>query len=132
MVRAQTAQAMHMRYGLLFLVGGSLYVALEYFWRGFSHVSMFVLGGIAMTLLAGIYTRFDALPLALLSLMGAVLITALEFIAGAIVNGLMGLRVWDYSDRKCNLYGQVCASYSMLWYLLSAAAYPVIRVVNEI
>ena len=36
---------------LLFLIGGALYVALEYFWRGYSHVSMFVTGGAALMLL---------------------------------------------------------------------------------
>ena len=28
------------------------------------------------------------------------------------------MNVWDYSDRKFNLMGQICPLYSALWFLL--------------
>ena len=31
---------------ILFLIGGGIYLAIELWWRGYSHPSMFVLGGI--------------------------------------------------------------------------------------
>jgi len=121
-----------MRYGLLFLLGGGVYVALEHFWRGFSHVSMFFAGGVSLMLLAGVYGRYQTLPYALLCLIGAVLFTAVEFITGAVVNGLLGLGVWDYSGRRGNVYGQICPLYSLLWLALSAFALMVIQVVNAL
>jgi len=117
---------------LLFFLGGGVYVALEHFWRGFSHVSMFLAGGASLVLLAGVSARLDMLSYAMLCAAGAVIITAIEFVTGAVVNGLMGLCVWDYSDRRWNVYGQICPLYSLLWFVLSAFALLLIQVVNAL
>lgn len=116
----------------MFVLGGGLYVALEFFWRGRSHVSMFLAGGAALALFGGVVTRFEALPMAALCLMGSVLITALEFIAGAVVNVRLRLAVWDYSRLPFNLYGQICLRYSLLWFGLSAPAVVIVKVVNHL
>ena len=47
------------------------------------------------------------------------MITAIEFVAGAIVNVRLKLNVWDYSKMPLNLYGQVCLPFSLLWCLLT-------------
>jgi uncharacterized membrane protein len=108
-----------MFYALLFLLGGIIYVSLEYFWRGRSHVSVFLASGLACVLLYGVFAQFNELSTLAKSLMGALIITALEFITGAIVNVRLGLGVWDYSAHRYNLYGQICLEYSALWVLLS-------------
>ena len=127
-----SAHTMPMKAIVLFLVGGSLYVALEYFWRGFSHVSMFITGGVALVLLNGLATRFATLPLAALGAISAVVVTALEFVVGALVNVRLGLRVWDYSGVRWNLYGQVCLGYSLLWFGLCVPVVAVLQLVNAI
>ncbi len=109
-----------MLYAILFFAGGGLYVTLELFWRGRSHISMFVAGGVSLVLLYGVFSYFGALSALARSLMGALIITAVEFITGSIVNLRLELHVWDYSRLPCNLYGQVCLRYSLLWVLLSA------------
>lgn len=114
---------------LLFVLGGGLYVAAEFFWRGRSHISMFLTGGAALVLIGGIVRRFPAWSVWLLCAVGAVVITALEFIVGAIVNVRMGLSVWDYSDAPLNVYGQICLPYMLLWYGLTAIAILIVRVV---
>lgn len=103
---------------------------LELAWRNRTHVSMFFAGGLALVLLYGLTTRFAALPLFLLCMMGAVVVTAVEFVFGAVLNGLLALHVWDYSFRKYNLYGQVCLAYSLLWFGLCALTIPVLAVTN--
>jgi len=40
--------------------------------------------------------------------------------------------VWDYSDRRWNVYGQICPLYSLLWFVLSAFALLLIQVVNAL
>ncbi len=107
-------------------------MALEYFWRGWSHLSMFVTGGVALVLLSGLVTRFTGLPLIALSAMSALLITALEFVVGALVNVKLGMKVWDYSHLPNNLYGQVCLRYSLLWFALSVPLVTVLQLVNTI
>ena len=89
---------------LAFFLGGTLYVLLELLWRGRSHVSMFCAGGLALLLLHGLFLRF-ALPLFAQCLVGGLVITAIEFVAGAIVNVHLKLNVWDYSKMPLNLYG---------------------------
>ena len=103
---------------LAFFLGGTLYVLLELLWRGRSHVSMFCAGGMALLLLHGLFLRF-ALPLFAQCLVGGLVITAIEFVAGAIVNVHLKLNVWDYSKMPLNLYGQVCLPFSLLWCLLT-------------
>ncbi len=103
---------------LAFFLGGTLYVLLELLWRGRSHVSMFCVGGLALLLLHGLFLRF-ALPLFAQCLVGGLVITAIEFVAGAIVNVHLKLNVWDYSKMPLNLYGQVCLPFSLLWCLLT-------------
>lgn len=53
-------------------------------------------------------------------LIGCVIITALEFAAGCIVNLWLGLDVWDYSQKPLNLLGQISLGSSAAWYFLSA------------
>lgn len=55
-------------------------------------------------------------------LLGAGIITVLEFITGIIVNIILGWNVWDYSDRPFNLLGQICLKDSFYWIFLSGLA----------
>lgn len=111
-----------MIYVALFIAGGAIYVMLELLWRGRSHVSMAIAGGVSLVLLYGVFTRFPAMPLLPRCVLGACIITAVEFITGAIVNVRMRLAVWDYSMLPYNLYGQICLRYSLLWMLLCVPA----------
>lgn len=103
---------------ICFLLGGGAYVLLELMWRGRSHISMFAAGGICFALLDAIFFRYQ-LPLLPSALIGAALITAVEFLTGYLVNIRLGLGVWDYSHVPGNLYGQVCVWFSALWAALS-------------
>lgn len=108
---------------ILFLAGGILYVLCEILWRGYSHWTMFVLGGICF-LYAGIQNEFISWdkPLVLQSLQVALFITIAEFITGCIVNLWLGWDVWNYSNLPFNLLGQICIPYSLLWIPLGAIA----------
>ncbi|MEG1810226.1 MAG: hypothetical protein RR232_00575 [Clostridia bacterium] len=100
------------------ILGGTLYVFIELIWRGRSHISMFVAGSAAFTLLHMLFSRYTiALPFK--CLFGALIISAIEFITGYIVNIRKQLGIWDYSGSHFNLYGQICLGYSLLWGLLT-------------
>ena len=116
----------------LFLAGGIVYVSLELFWRGRSHVSMAIAGGLSVVLLYGVLTRIPLSVLPLRALIGAVIITAVEFVTGAIVNIRMDLRVWDYSMLPANCYGQICLQYSVLWLLLCVPLTVFIDVIHRL
>lgn len=107
---------------VLFYLGGMLYIALELLWRGWSHGSMFVVGGLCFLLIGGIDTVFPDMPLLIQSVLGACLVTAMELISGLILNLWLGMGVWDYSYLPLNLMGQVCMAYFFLWILVSLLA----------
>ena len=107
---------------LLFLMGGMIYFAIEVAFKGDSHVSMFIVGGMAFLLIGGINNYFDHdMPLAWQMLCSAVIITFLELVSGLIVNVWLGLGVWDYSNIPLNFMGQICPRFFLIWYFLSLA-----------
>lgn len=53
----------------------------------------------------------------------AIIVTAIEYIAGVIFIRRMKIKLWDYSDEWCNIKGIICPKYSFFWTLLSAIYY---------
>ena len=105
-----------LEYGFLFVLGGTLYYSVELLFRGFSHISMFVLGGICMTFFAfqGRVNCFrDSLLVQVIRC--TVFVIACEFITGLIVNKWLQLGVWDYSDQPFHLFGQICLPFAILF-----------------
>ena len=107
----------------LWLWGGFAYYLIELAWRGFSHPSMFIVGGICILVLGSInnYLPWE-MPLLWQSLIGAVAITIIEFISGIIVNIWLGLGVWDYTHLPLNVLGQVSLLFFFLWIPVAAFA----------
>nr|WP_312578327.1 hypothetical protein [Sedimentibacter sp.] len=107
----------------LFAIGGLLYYLTEILWRGYSHISMFILGGICFVLIGLINELFTfQMPLWKQQLIAAVIITGIEFITGLILNVWLQLNIWDYSGLRFNLFGQISFKYSAIWFLISLLA----------
>lgn len=109
---------------ILFILGGLIYFGIEIFTRGFSHWSMFIVGGLCFIIIGLLNEKYSwDLLFQWQCLIGSGTITVLEFISGCIVNKLLHWNIWDYSDRDFNLLGQVCLHHSILyWIPLSAIA----------
>lgn len=111
------------KYIVLALVGGSAYVLLELLWRGWSHWTMFLLGGYLFVQLGSLNEVLTwEMSLIEQAVIGACVVTATELEVGLILNCWWGLGVWDYSDMPCNLWGQICLPYAVLWAPVSLAA----------
>ena len=108
---------------ILWLIGGRTYTWIELLWRGHTHWTMFVLGGLCFVNMGLLNEHVFPwnLPLLAQSVISAVVITIFEFITGCIVNLWLGWQVWDYSSLPFNLYGQICLYYFLLWIPLSMA-----------
>ncbi len=108
------------RVSALFLAGGALYFVFELFWRGFSHWTMFALGGLCFVLVGGL-NNYLSWEMSLLHqmLFGGLIITVGELLTGCVINLWLGWQVWDYSALPGNLWEQICPQYSLLWVLLS-------------
>ena len=103
-------------YLFIWASGGSLYYTFELVFRGFSHWSMFVLGGICMVFFTvqGQMLHWQD-PLWRQILRGTIFITAMEFITGIIVNKWLHLQVWDYTDQPFQLFGQICLPFALIF-----------------
>ena len=108
---------------ILFLIGGTIYYLIEMMWRGYSHWSMFILGGICFVIMGLLnehkFSWKDSIVKQ--AVISALIITTFEFITGCIVNLWLGWEVWDYSELPFNLLGQICLYFSILWIPLSMA-----------
>ena len=108
------------KYFILGIIGGAIYVLLEMLWRGFSHWTMFLLGAVCFILIGLVNEVFEwDTPLLLQMLCSCAIIMTLEFITGCIVNLWLGWDVWDYSQYKFNILGQISLHSSVGWYFLS-------------
>ena len=109
-----------LKYFILWWIFGSTYCSLEIIFRGRSNFSMILLGGLCGLLIGSINNLFPwEMSLAKQGVIGACMVTILEFITGCIVNIWLGWNVWDYSNMPLNILGQVCLPFSLLWILLS-------------
>lgn len=108
---------------ILFCIGGFSYFFIEILWRGYSHWTMIIVGGICFLLIGSINEVFEwDMPLTHQMFYSSLMITLVELVSGVLLNGLFKLNVWDYSDMKFNFMGQICLLYSVLWFFLSAIA----------
>ena len=116
-------------YAAVYAIGSVGYSAVEILWRGFTHWTMAVTGGVCFTLLHLLNGKMRTHPLWKKCLAGSGVITAVEFTAGCIVNLTFHMNVWDYSSMAGNLMGQVCPLYTALWFLLCI---PVMWISNKL
>ena len=113
-------------YLTVFFAGANAYSLIEILWRGYTHPSMALVGGICflmLYLIGGVrFFRSGAASFAAACVVGGIVITLTEFVAGVILNIVLGLGVWDYSDVRGNILGQICPQFSLAWTALSAPA----------
>lgn len=112
-----------LKYLVLLITGGIIYYIIELLWRGYSHWTMTIVGGVCF-ILVGLLNEFYTWDMALISQMflSAVIITVMELLAGTILNVFLKLNIWDYSQVPYNFIGQVCLAYSNIWFLLALPA----------
>lgn len=118
------------QYLFTFLMGYFLYGFVEIAGRGYTHWTMCLTGGLALTILYIINSN-RTMTLIKSCIIGAVTITCIEFTVGLFDNIIMGWRVWDYSDRPFNIMGQVCPLFSILWGLLCIPAFFLCRQIRK-
>ena len=103
----------------IFIIFGISYFFLEIIYRGHSHWTMILLGGLVSVLIGLINEITPKMEIVCQMLLGTIIITVLEFIFGYILNLKLRLGIWDYSSLPFNIMGQICLSFSFLWFILS-------------
>lgn len=105
------------QYFLIFVLGAMGYGLFEIIWRGRTHWSMLLCGGICFCLMY-LVSAAD-IPFLRKCLFSTAAITGVEFFTGCLVNRRLRWNVWDYSAVRFNVLGQICPLYSLMWFVLS-------------
>lgn len=94
--------------------------------RGFLYGPFCPIYGVSIT---AIVTALKPLDKSILLLfLGSVLITTLaEYITSSILERFFDSKWWDYSNRKFNLKGRICLSFSLLWGIAGVAMYKIVN-----
>ncbi len=119
------------KYALFFVIGGVGYGLLELLWRGHTHWTMILAGGVCFIIFSLIAEHLYSLPLLIKAALSAVAVTAVELVFGLVFNLGLRLDVWDYTNRPLNFLGQICAPFSLLWFALGIVFVPIADVLNK-
>lgn len=109
---------------IVFIIGAVGYSLLEILWRGHTHWTMTITGGICLLAIYWISAHFFGQNLLFQCFLGAVAITMIEFAVGIVVNVILHWNVWDYSGTRFHLLGQICLLYSVMWFFLCIPLVP--------
>lgn len=110
---------------ILLVIGGCIYMCIEFLYRGYTHWTMGVVGGLCFV---AVGLLNEELPWHMCfetqMLYGGAMITCVEFVAGCVLNLWLHLNIWDYHQLPGNILGQVCPQFAAIWTALSAVIIP--------
>ncbi|NCC86984.1 MAG: hypothetical protein EOM05_03825 [Clostridia bacterium] len=109
-------------YIIIFCIGAIGYGSIELLWRGFTHWTMIITGGIVLLTLYILNTKIIKGSLFKRCIIGCFTITGIEFVVGYIVNIVCKMNVWNYSKQPMQILGQICPLFTLLWFLLCIPA----------
>lgn len=130
-IKAEVFMRTLFKYLLVFLAGSIVYSCLEIAFRGFTHWTMFLAGGICFSILFPIFTKKNR-PSIYNCLIGSGVITFVEFLFGCVFNLLLGWRIWDYSHFNLHLFGQICLPFTAIWFFLSLPIIWASRIIHSL
>lgn len=110
-----------------FLIGAAGYPLLELAYRGRTHYSMAIAGGLSMVLIRRMAKKRCSLPVRILACGAG--ITGIEYLCGIIWN--RRYTVWDYRNQRLNFHGQICLRFTAIWCLLSSLALGALALANK-
>lgn len=117
----------------IFFIGGLVYTSIEIVYRGYSHINMFILAGIVsilIVLMNDILYSFETDYIIQVTTTAAIAMVG-EGIAGLIVNFMLKLNVWDYSNLCGNFFfGQCNIFYCMAWIPICAIGIPILDIIQ--
>lgn len=110
---------------MLFLIGAVFYGGIEVVWRGNTHFTMCIAGGISAIILGFINLKMKDWLFIYKVMVGSIAITLIELVFGIVFNVILKQNIWDYSHLKFNFLGQICILFTVVWGFICVAALPI-------
>ena len=104
---------------LIVVIMGCVYTNIEMIFRGHTHPSMIIVGGLCGAFAGIINDITPKMKMYKQCILSAVFITLIEYISGYILNIKLELEIWNYTNLKYNLNGQISLLFSFIWIFLS-------------
>lgn len=102
--------------------GGIIYGLTEVLFRGYTHWTMVITGSVVFAVIYLINIKLRTSLILPRCALGCLVITSAEFVVGCIVNLVFHMNVWDYSDERFNILGQICPLFSLGWFFICIPA----------
>lgn len=116
----------------IFSCGAIFYPSLELLWRGYTHYSMAIAGGVCMLLIDFVCCKkLSHKGNIAKCFAGCLIITSIELVTGLIVNKIFMFEIWNYSDLPLNFLGQICLPFSLVWFLLTLPAMQICIIIGK-
>ena len=116
---------------LIYFLGSVAYQWIEILWRGYTHWTMGIVGGVCLVIIYRANCRFENLYLPIKAGLSALVITTVELLSGVVINKIFHMHVWDYSNLPFNLWGQISLVYSVLWFFLCIPAIILCKIIRH-
>ncbi len=117
---------------IVYTIGSFIYSIIEIVSRGFTHWTMVIAGGYVFIILYQISVLTEQSYYTTQIVIFTAIITAIELILGLVLNKLLKMNVWDYSNRPLNFLGQINLFNSLLWLLLSIPCVIVCKILRTL
>ncbi|MCH5180556.1 MAG: putative ABC transporter permease [Erysipelotrichales bacterium] len=83
---------------------------------GFGLCGLFGLANINLSFI----TNIEWLQIIIMVLIMTIVMTLIEYLAGIIFIKGLNIKLWDYSNRKCNIQGIICPMFTFFWATIAA------------
>jgi uncharacterized membrane protein len=103
----------------IYTFGSIFYSLIEIYTRGFTHWTMVISGGFTFVIIYLTSIKLSNKPYSLQITVYTLIITAVEFTLGFVLNTVLKMDIWSYADKPYNLLGYICLYNCLLWLLLS-------------
>ena len=116
---------------MIFFIGAAGYALIEIIWRGYTHWSMMIAGGLCFLLFSFVAERMRGRHILIKAAVCAIGVTVIEFLFGVVFNIWLKMDVWDYSHMPFNILGQVCPIFTLMWAGIAVAFLPLADIINQ-
>ena len=113
-----------------FAIGGAGYGLIELIWRGRTHWTMIIAGGVCFVNFSLISEKLKNKPFIYKVALSALGVTAVELVFGVVFNLVFHMNIWDYSKMPLNFLGQICPLFTAAWAALAVVFLPIADALN--
>ena len=98
--------------------------------RGLARGPVCPIYGVGITLSALLLRSVE--NFVLLALLAMSVATIVELTVGAMTHSMLGVRLWDYTKEKGNIFGYVCPRFSLIWGAACASVIKLLPILDRV